>query len=321
MRDEPRNRTGALRRAPTAACGRSRSSPVAATPRRSRAQHSMATRSSPRTRSGTISSLSQPNPDGFTIVKRTNPKSTWLFSAAGKRAPGLAFAGDLAGGSQSASRISGSRSRPGLRSGRLEARRRRSSHGSGRPTHRDGHAPLRHPGHGLDAAYEDVQPGLSTAYGVARTSETDALPAGPFPPARHRRHGHRRQPAPVSSRARRSTSTHGCLWRLEPAGPVHAFQEIHRGRPRFRALPTTSGRLTIAPGTGSGSMATSCIPILRPVTSGITTGVVMPGTTRNWARRFGSGKLPAQRPRRPVPARRGARTQHQRDQLSTTSAR
>jgi hypothetical protein len=25
--------------------------------------------------------------------------------------------------------------------------------------------------HGLDASYEDVQPGMSTAYGVARTSD------------------------------------------------------------------------------------------------------------------------------------------------------
>jgi len=37
--------------------------------------------------------LLQPNPDGFTIVKRTNPGSTWLFSAAGGRAPGLAYVG------------------------------------------------------------------------------------------------------------------------------------------------------------------------------------------------------------------------------------
>ncbi len=42
--------------------------------------------------------LTQPNPEGFTIVKRTNPKSTWVSSAAGKRAAGLAFVGDLTGG-------------------------------------------------------------------------------------------------------------------------------------------------------------------------------------------------------------------------------
>ena len=35
--------------------------------------------------------LAQTNPEGFTISKRTNPKSTWLFSAAGKRAAGFAL--------------------------------------------------------------------------------------------------------------------------------------------------------------------------------------------------------------------------------------
>src|SRR5262245_57073784 len=42
--------------------------------------------------------LAQPNPEGFIITKRTNPKSTWLFSAAGKRASGFGFVGDLTGG-------------------------------------------------------------------------------------------------------------------------------------------------------------------------------------------------------------------------------
>ena len=42
--------------------------------------------------------LVQLNPDGFTIQKRTNPQSTWLFSAAGKRSSGHAFVGDVSGG-------------------------------------------------------------------------------------------------------------------------------------------------------------------------------------------------------------------------------
>ena len=42
--------------------------------------------------------LVQPNADGFTVLKRTNPKSTWLQAGAGKRASGLAFAGDVSGG-------------------------------------------------------------------------------------------------------------------------------------------------------------------------------------------------------------------------------
>src|SRR5690606_14466068 len=41
---------------------------------------------------------SQPNPEGFTIVKRTNPKSTWRLSAAGKLAAGRAIIADLSGG-------------------------------------------------------------------------------------------------------------------------------------------------------------------------------------------------------------------------------
>ena len=41
--------------------------------------------------------------------------------------------------------------------------------------HYDTHA------HGLDASYEDVQPGLSTAYGVARTSELTLYPCASWP--------------------------------------------------------------------------------------------------------------------------------------------
>ena len=38
--------------------------------------------------------LVQPNVDGFSIVKRTNPDSCWLPAGAGKRSSGLAFIGD-----------------------------------------------------------------------------------------------------------------------------------------------------------------------------------------------------------------------------------
>ncbi|MGB6545035.1 MAG: hypothetical protein WBE97_05365 [Candidatus Acidiferrales bacterium] len=126
--------------------------------------------------------LMQPTPDGFTIVKRTNPKSTWLHSNAGKRAPGLAFVGDLTGG-LAVSVKNFWQSYPSS----LEVRQASS------PTaelvawlwspdgpemdmrHYDTHA------HGLDASYEDVQPGLSTAYGVARTSELTLYPSAAWP--------------------------------------------------------------------------------------------------------------------------------------------
>jgi hypothetical protein len=126
--------------------------------------------------------LIQPNSEGFTIVKRTNPKSTWLKSNAGKRAPGLAFAGDLSGG-LAVSVKNFWQSYPSS----LEVRQASS------PTAQivawlwspDGpEMDMRHydiVAHGLDASYEDVQAGLSTAYGVARTSELTLFPCAALP--------------------------------------------------------------------------------------------------------------------------------------------
>ena len=126
--------------------------------------------------------LIQPNPDGFTIVKRTGPESTWVYSNSGTRAPGLAYAGDLGGG-LAVSIKNFWQSFPAA----LEVQQAAS------PTAKlvawlwspdapemdmrfyDTH------GHGLDAAYEDAQPGLSTAYGVARTSELTLFASAAFP--------------------------------------------------------------------------------------------------------------------------------------------
>jgi hypothetical protein len=122
--------------------------------------------------------LAQTNPDGFTIVKRTNPNSTWLFSAAGKRAAGFGFVGDLTGG-LAVSVKNFWQSFPSA----LEVR-----HAS-KPTAEltawlwspDGpQMDMRHydlVAHGLAASYEDVQPGMSTAYGVSRTSELTLYPS------------------------------------------------------------------------------------------------------------------------------------------------
>lgn len=126
--------------------------------------------------------LSQPNPDGFTIVKRTNPKSTWLFSAAGQRAAGFASVGDLGGGLGISVRNFWQSYPAGL-----EVR-----HAS-KPVARliawlwspDGpQMDMRHydvVAHGLLASYEDVQPGMSRAYGVARTSELTLFPMSSVP--------------------------------------------------------------------------------------------------------------------------------------------
>lgn len=126
--------------------------------------------------------LVQPNPDGFSIVKRTNPRSTWLFSAAGQRAPGFAYVGDLGGG-LGVSLKNFWQSFPAS----LEVR-----HASAPAADLiawlwspDGPAmDMRHydtHGHGLSAAYEDVQPGLSTPYGVARTTELTLYPGAALP--------------------------------------------------------------------------------------------------------------------------------------------
>ncbi len=126
--------------------------------------------------------LTQPTPDGFTIVKRTNPKSTWLFSDAGRRAPGFAFVGDLGGGLG----ISVKNFWQSYPTG-LEVRQASS------PVAElvawlwspDGpQMDMRHydvVAHGLLASYEDVQPGMSRAYGVARTSELTLFPCGALP--------------------------------------------------------------------------------------------------------------------------------------------
>ena len=123
--------------------------------------------------------LSQPNPDGFTIVKRTNPKSTWLFAGAGQRAAGLAFIGDLGGGLA----VSVKNFWQSYPAG-LEVRHARSPVAELTAWLWSPDGPqmdLRHydlVAHTLAASYEDVQPGMSTAYGVARTSELTLFPSG-----------------------------------------------------------------------------------------------------------------------------------------------
>lgn len=122
--------------------------------------------------------LSQPTPDGFTITKRTNPKSTWLSSTAGKRSAGLAFVGDLTGGlaisvknfwqSYPAALEVTNASQP---SANLTAWLWSPEGPQMDMRHYDLVA------HGLAASYEDVQDGLSTAYGVSRTSEITLFPS------------------------------------------------------------------------------------------------------------------------------------------------
>lgn len=128
--------------------------------------------------------LNQLNSDGFTIEKRTSSASSWIDAGAGRRSEGMAFVGDVSGGLS-----------VGLRDfwqsfpSSLEIRNARSSSASMTAWAWSPDAQpmdMRHYdtipwGHDLQASYEDVQPGFSTATGVARTCElllhaTDHIP-------------------------------------------------------------------------------------------------------------------------------------------------
>src|SRR5262245_21536086 len=116
--------------------------------------------------------LIQPNAGGFTTFKRTNPESAWIPAGAGRRATGLVFAGDVSGGlavslknfwqsypaSLEVQKASGGAGELIVWMWSPEAPGMDMRHYDTRP-------------HGLEAVYEDVQPGFSTSHGVARTSE------------------------------------------------------------------------------------------------------------------------------------------------------
>lgn len=126
--------------------------------------------------------LVQPNADGFTVHKRTNAQSVWLPAGAGRRSAGFAFVGDVSGG-LGVSVKNFWQSYPTA----LEVHG--ASSGSAKLTawlwSPDAPAmDLRHydtRAHGLEAVYEDVQPGFSTAHGIARTSELMLFPTSAVP--------------------------------------------------------------------------------------------------------------------------------------------
>jgi hypothetical protein len=126
--------------------------------------------------------LVQPNADGFTVVKRTNAQSTWLAAGAGRRASGLVYVGDASGGLavsvknfwQSFPSSLEVRGASGKEAGLYAWLW--SPDGPGMDLrHYDTRA------HGLNSVYEDVQPGFSTATGVARTSELTLFASGSVP--------------------------------------------------------------------------------------------------------------------------------------------
>ncbi|MGA3240128.1 MAG: Tat pathway signal sequence domain protein [Bryobacteraceae bacterium] len=131
--------------------------------------------------------LVQASADGFGVQKRVNGESCWLDAAAGHRASGLVFAGDVSGGLAVALRHFW-QSHP--RS--LEVRNATGTSAELRVWLWSPDAPamdLRHydlvngveHAHDLDSSYEDVQTGFSTPHGVARTSEMTLFPSAGVP--------------------------------------------------------------------------------------------------------------------------------------------
>jgi hypothetical protein len=127
--------------------------------------------------------LTQLHPGGYTIQKQTQSRSSWLQATTGSRSNGAVLAGDVSGSVLLAMKDFW-QSFPAS----MEITEARGSQAIVRSWFWSPDAEpmdLRHYdtiAHDLDATYEDVQPGLSTPYGVGRTHELtlfigDTLPS------------------------------------------------------------------------------------------------------------------------------------------------
>jgi YetA-like protein len=128
--------------------------------------------------------LVQHSADSFSIHKRTGDHSAWIDSVSGRRSPGMAFVGDATGGL-----TVGMRNFWQLHPTALEIHKASTEQAEVTVWLWSPDAPamdMRHydvKEHGLDASYEDVQPGFSTPYGVARTTELILKPSLQTPPS------------------------------------------------------------------------------------------------------------------------------------------
>lgn len=125
--------------------------------------------------------LSQLNADAFTIRKRTASQHPWIGTFSGTRSSGYAFAGDVSGG-LGVCLHDFWQSYPAA----LEVNNARTPHASLTVwlwSPEAGAMDLRHydkVAHDLNASYEDVQEGLSTPYGIARTHTLTLMPRSTY---------------------------------------------------------------------------------------------------------------------------------------------
>ena len=126
--------------------------------------------------------LVQTSADSFSIQKRTGAHSSWINVAAGKRSPGFAFVGDTAGGLAVGMKNFWQLSPTGMQIEKAATDVAELTAWLWSP---DSPAmDMRHydiKAHGLAASYEDVEPGFSTATGVARTTELTLRPFATTP--------------------------------------------------------------------------------------------------------------------------------------------
>jgi len=126
--------------------------------------------------------LSQPTDQGFSINKRAHSNNPWIGTFTGTRAPGYAFVGDVSGGlgislqdfwqSYPASlQVDSAATEKALLTCWLWSPDAPAMN----LCHYDNVA------HDLNASYEDVQPGMSTPYGIARTSTLTLIPEVKYP--------------------------------------------------------------------------------------------------------------------------------------------
>lgn len=121
--------------------------------------------------------LSQLTPDAFSIRKRANDDNPWIGTFSGSRSEGYAFVGDITGGLgiclhdfwqsyPSTIEISDAKSETAVLTAWLWSPETEPMD-------------LRHydnVSHTLSASYEDVQEGMSTPYGISRTSTLTFIP-------------------------------------------------------------------------------------------------------------------------------------------------
>ncbi len=121
--------------------------------------------------------LSQNGPDGYTIRKKATADSPWIGTFGGHRAQGCVYVGDVSGGLTVAMKDFWQSCPSGLE---VEGARSDTATVYAWLWNPDAETmDLRHyddRAHGLNASYEDVQEGMSTPYGIARTSSITIRP-------------------------------------------------------------------------------------------------------------------------------------------------